>query len=347
MKFTLGVVVLALMLLGKVAEAGPNDDVKRRINKGISLAPVIGFDPTYKFLLGGAIFRGTTGSVLSNGSLVIDGSTNGNFEGEAKYTLWDDNHLFFTFSFAGSNFFDAYFGEGDNTSLGSKTQIDLYKFSFGLAAWYRFNHQISTGIYTLLKYREETGVKRFETEFTPVFGVSVQYDSRNNQVDTHSGTFVQLSLDAGPAKLSSRHGATSFARLEADARQFFPLSDSIILAAQARAGYSTGNPSYSYRYTLGGASDLRGYQGNRLRGSQYYLAQLEGRFVLLKWLSVVGFGGGGDTGDRSVEDFKHAKATYGAGIRIGLPPDFVAKARIDFGIAQDEQNFYISFNEAF
>lgn len=346
--------LLALFLIGTVCLADvPNEDVSHRINSGYSFAPILGYDPTFGALIGAAAFRGSTKDPLSNGSLLFYGSTKKNFAGEFSYTYWDDERMFYKLDVKATDFFTAYFGEGSNTSVDNKVKIDTRSFSFIPAVGYRFNRDVSLSLYTQVKYRDETGVdgdttrRVFGKEFTPIVGMTLAYDLRDNQIDTKKGSYVALSVDGGPAALSSRPGATSFARAEGDVRQFIPATESLVFAAQLRGGISTGNPSYLYRYAIGGSGDMRGYQSNRMRGNYYYLAQLEARLKVLSWLTLAAFGGGGDVANVSFSDFGNPKATYGGGIRIGLPPNLVAKARIDFGVSQDEKNFYLVFNEAF
>jgi len=327
--------------LASVARAdAPNDDVSHRINEGYSFAPILGYDPTFGTLFGAAAFRGSTKPPLSNGHALVYGSTKGNFAAEAAYTYWDDDRMFYKAELRGSNFFSAYFGEGDNTDVNSLLKIETRTFSVIPTVGYRFSRDFSLSFYSQVKYREETApTKIIPTELTPVIGVTAAYDLRDNQIDSKKGTYLALSVDGGPTK--------SFGRLEADVRQFFPVTEALVLAAQLRGGTSTGNPTYLYRYSIGGSGDMRGYQSNRLRGNHYYLGQLEARLKVLPWLTLATFAGGGDVANVTFSDFGKPKATYGGGVRIGLPPNFVAKARIDFGISQDEKNFYLVFNEAF
>ncbi len=91
---------------------------------------------------------------------------------------------------------------------------------------------------------------------------------------------------------------------------------------------------------------MRGYQYNRFVGEQYYLAQIESRFIALRWLSFVVHTGLGDAARIALSDFTRPKHVWGFGMRIGLPPNFVAKVRFEFALSPDEKNFYLAFNEA-
>lgn len=331
-----------------------NDDVKTRVSDGWSFAPVIGYDPTYKFLLGGAAFHGDNeipGG--SNGSLILYASTRDAFAAELKFTKWAAERTFWDVDLGINNFFTAYFGEGSATTPSAEKRLDNFKANVTPGFWYRFDRRHTAGLYTELRYRRETAVdgnttaRLFPEEFTPVLGASFIFDSRDHTVDTHQGHYIQIKADIGPAPLSSRPGSTTFGRLEAEWRSFTQATSFLVLATQLAAGVSLGDPGFLFRYALGGPTRLRGYSVNRLRGKEYYMLQGEARVSLARWFSIVGFTGIGDTANQRFADFGTPKLTGGVGIRLGLPPDFVAKARLDFAFSRDQSGFYLNFNEVF
>ena len=83
------------------------------------------------------------------------------------------------------------------------------------------------------------------------------------------------------------------------------------------------------------------------RAMHNYLGQLELRFHPNKWVGLVGFTALGDTADRNPGDFGTPRFIKGVGLRIGLPPDHIAMARMDFGWADDESTIVMNFNQAF
>ena len=129
--------------------------------------------------------------------------------------------------------------------------------------------------------------------------------------------------------------------------KFIPFGESVVLAGQVKMGTTSGEPGFQFRYDLGCSKKLRGFQRNRLRGRHYYLTQVEVRVSFTRRIGMVAFGGVGDVGDSKRSDFRSPKPSGGFGLRIGLPPDFVAKIRLDIGVCGDERNFYLNFNEAF
>jgi hypothetical protein len=72
--------------------------------------------------------------------------------------------------------------------------------------------------------------------------------------------------------------------------------------------------------------------------------QEELRWYLVRWLSVNVSADLGDIGDGA---FRQAKTTGQAGLRLGLPPDWVQKMRIDLGVGSDQKTFQIQFGEIF
>lgn len=356
MRFSLAFLLLCVGIHAAPAKpqaAYLNDDVKNRINPGLSFAPIVGYGPTYGVIFGGAAFRGVPTAPYSDASAQLFATTKGHFQGQLAYKLWDKNRSFYFIETIVTTFFDPYFGEGSKTNPNGRTDIDAFKINLNPSYGYRLSNTLTLGAYALIKERDETGVggnkaaRIFGSEFRSALGVSFSYDGRDNQIFTRNGQYASVAVDTGPALLSTKAGAKDFTRLEVDLRNFFPLADWLVLGQQVRAGTATGDPGFLYRFALGGSDTIRGYQTNRMRGNHYYLGQLEARFFLLNWLGFTVFGSMGDVGDQRLADFTSPRFAKGFGLRFGLPPDLVAKARIDFGIADDQSSFYLVFNEAF
>ena len=114
------------------------------------------------------------------------------------------------------------------------------------------------------------------------------------------------------------------------------------MASRISGGISYGNPSYLFRYTLGGAERLRGYYTNRYRGDRFYSAQLEFRFPLYKKFSGVCFL---DEGDVSDDKLNKTLFSYGGGIRFSINDN--VNLRLDYGIGKDQNGVLFTFGEAF
>lgn len=345
---------LSFALWARGDDGVPNDDVRQRIKPGYSVSPIVGYDPNYQVLVGAAGFRGVGEAPYSDAGLVLYTSTSKfNFAIESRYTRWDAERTFVVFEGVINNFYDPYYGEGNRNSLDNLAELDSLKIMLNGSFHYRLDQRRTVGTYVKSTLRDEYGVngdrsrRMIGSEFRPLFGLSAAYDARDNIIDTRDGGYVALTTDLGPSFLSTSPAATSVWRTEIDARYFKSPFEWLVLAAQARAGTAVGDGGFIYRYYLGGTDTLRGYRTNRLRGNHYYLGILETRFRFTRWLSAAVFGSFGDVGDKDWSDFKSPQFTKGVGVRIGLPPDFVAKARLDLGISPDQASIYLSFNEAF
>ena len=130
---------------------------------------------------------------------------------------------------------------------------------------------------------------------------------------------------------------------QADLRAFrYLYSARYVLAARLFGGYAIGDPSYLFRYTLGGAYILRGFYGNRFRGSRFYAGQLEMRFNLIGRFGGAGFVDAGDIGDG---ELNRMRLSYGGGIRFALTAN--VKLRLDYGTSNDQSGVFFTFGEAF
>lgn len=99
-----------------------------------------------------------------------------------------------------------------------------------------------------------------------------------------------------------------------------------------------------FKYRLGGTDGLAGYYDNRFRGKKYYLQNTEIRYPIWKLFSGALSLSFGDITD---ESFTNPKLAYGFGIRIGLPPDWVSKIRIDFLYGRDQYGLFVDFGDTF
>jgi outer membrane protein insertion porin family len=166
--------------------------------------------------------------------------------------------------------------------------------------------------------------------------MQLQWDRRDKLINTRQGDYFQFFVSANPAGGFSQAGF--------DLRRFARLRRSLVLGSRALAGATQGRPSYLFRYRLGGLDTLRGYKDNRFRGSEFFVIQEELRWLLKKWLSI---NVSADLGGIRDDAYRQLKATAQAGLRLGLPPDWGQKLRVDFGVGADQATFQIQFGEIF
>lgn len=321
------------------------------VSEGSSFAPVVGYEPTYKFVVGAAYFYEQSKFSLST-------DANWNFKNVYQF------HLRFTHRIA-QNFeyryqgglvkgFDPYYGEGGETVASDLTNLFGTKSDNRLQFTYNFSPLFSMGIFGDLRTRTEEEqsdkpwFRRFPNEATIGVGVNAMIDTRKNKMDPREGFVFNNDLTLVPGSFVTRPNFPSFAQVKSSfivyqevMRDTFP---GVIAAFRLSGGYSWGEPSYMFKFRLGGADMLQGYLENRFRGRKFYLQQTELRFPIWKLFSGAALLGFGDATDGS---FTNPKMAYGLGLRIGLPPDYVSKIRIDFGFGKDESGFFANFGHTF
>jgi outer membrane protein assembly factor BamA len=170
------------------------------------------------------------------------------------------------------------------------------------------------------------------------FGVGLQLhaDHRNVKNNPSFGWYQNLSLKA----------FERFGLIDADLRLFqHVVAEELVVAYQLAGGVAIGEPSYLGQFRLGGTDRLRGFYENRFRGSKYYLQQTEIRFPIFKAIGGASFLEFGEVSN--VPEFKAPSVSYGVGLRVGLPPDYVAKIRLDVAFSKDQQGVFLDFGHPF
>lgn len=318
-----------------------------------AISPVIGYDPTLGMILGGAFFKfplKTPGRYFDAQLQVISG---GKINLQSTYTHFDVmRKVNLTVAGSYSDFFQYYFGEGNQTDAASYSKLfsNTYRVKPELTLKLRNNYQVS--VYGDVRGRKETKVTDqygndlyetfFPNENTVALGFSFQQDTRDNTFSTRKGTLKQITAQYIPSA-SNIKGLDDALQVNAEVRHFRYIGNSnFVIATRLATGFSQGAPSYLFRYALGGPYALRGYYSNRFRGEKYYVGQLETRFPMYKIFSGVAFF---DAGDVTDHDFSKPKYTCGIGLRVALSENI--KLRLDYGIAKDQQGVFFTFSEAF
>ncbi len=116
----------------------------------------------------------------------------------------------------------------------------------------------------------------------------------------------------------------------------------VILAARARAGFSSGELPWSEQYFLGGARTLRGYRDDEFKGSEMALGNFELRVPIQEAISLVAFYDIGMASDDSA--FSDLMSGYGFGVRIQTP---MGNLRVDFATGENENRTHFGFGEMF
>jgi outer membrane protein assembly factor BamA len=322
---------------------------------GYAGVPIIGYDDKSGWLYGGAGFIYSDNEPGINAGLFAVSNFNDFYSSTLNYEQRKSNWLL-AFHGLAERSFDNYYGEGDLTSTNNPYVISMEHFESKPTLMYRFVPHFRVGFFDDYRSRVETGSVRsgisesgdlrrlFPDENTNAIGMHVEWDTRDKIINTRKGNFLQLNVTYGSPAWTSWPGAIGFTQFQMDLRRFLTLYRHVTLGSRLVGALSEGAPTYLFRYRLGGLDTMRGYEDNRFRGKNFCVIQEEIRWYIIKWLSVNISTDLGDIGDDS---FHQAKLTEQVGIRLGLPPDWVQKMRIDLGYGFDQNTFQIQFGEIF
>lgn len=320
-------------------------------NSGLSVAPVVGYEPVYKVVVGGAAFY-----EAPEFSIGMDANWNFGkvyqFHGNFSTLIGEKWQI--KLKSGVTKGFDPYFGEGGETNVANYERLSGLKWDNKLWLTRRVTSIFTFGVFADARVRTEqqgedqtTFVRHFPDEMSAAFGVTAIFDTRKEKADQDSFIFA-TNLSYSPSQIGYGRETDQFGQVESSfvvTKEI--LKDAIpdvVAAFRVMGGYTFGRPSFLFKYRLGGANELPGYYDNRFRGSKYYVQQTEVRFPIWGMLGAAAFVGFGDATD---ENFTNAKVAYGGGLRIGLPPDYVNKIRIDVGVGRDQWGVFANFGTPF
>ncbi len=197
----------------------------------------------------------------------------------------------------------------------------------------------------LLTGKEEKELPKQCYGFSPhelggTIGTKIRWDTRDDIFNPSKGYLFQTNFKVGYEHYNL---ADMFLQLESKISFIFSILDKekwvLTLAGGGSLFDSKENDlPYSFQFKLGGMDYLRGYLQGRFHSGQYYLVQGEFRWPLITWLESVLFL---DLGQ--VHWLKKPLFSVGAGVRIGLPPSYNKKIRVEMGWGKDQYNFVVTF----
>jgi outer membrane protein assembly factor BamA len=176
-------------------------------------------------------------------------------------------------------------------------------------------------------------------------GVVAQWDTRNNAFTPSEGRYCQFSLRSSSSALGSDF---DFSSLQVDLREYFGVSETTVLAAQAMATLTNGSVPFHKLAELGGKHMMRGYYEGRYRDKKYLAAQVEYRAPVYWRIGMVLFAGAGDVASTlSAFRLRDLKPSYGFGLRYMFDRAERLNLRLDVGFGRSTSGFYITAMEAF
>lgn len=174
-------------------------------------------------------------------------------------------------------------------------------------------------------------------------GIAFQYDSRDLITNASKGAYVYLKQMFHPAFVGNKHG---FSSTEFKVSYYHSLWRDAIIAAEGRAQFNFGDPTWAMMAQLGGSSNMRGYYKGRYRDKHCYSTQVELRQHIWRHSGVVAWIGGGNVFHDSQSFKNHFLPNFGFGYRFEVRQKM--NLRFDIGFGKSGQNgFVLSAYEAF
>ncbi|MDF1525064.1 MAG: BamA/TamA family outer membrane protein [bacterium] len=331
--------------LGEYGELAP-----LREGIGVSLSPIVAYEPTFGMIYGGAVFLERELPPRYNFETILAFSTEGEYSVVLNLKKWVTEDTYFHLELDVDDFTRPYYGEGMDSDPSKR--IDLEGTVHQARYFLKFVDKNKISFGPFLEYRGTIPGDVIGNDLAPPeyreatldLGMCLFYDSRDSELSPASGTFHNLTIRYVFDYLSTFQGSDTFFQADVDSRVYYSPAPGTVLAGRVHLAGSWGEPSYQYRYWLGGPYELRGFSANRFRGDSMYVVQGEVRQSLFGIFSGAAFAEVGEATDHS---FQSPETSYGGGLRMTLPPDHIGKVRLDFAWAKDEHSIYFVFGGAF
>ena len=328
---------------------------KRNTEKKLVLIPVFYMSRLRGGVLGARLFSYSTREKDYLGTSFSNQFSSSLFKWEFDYINQDQTGFTVDSYMAYDGFVEFFYGFGMKTKDSDLKKLYPHKFIWDYKIKYMSKkHWFSSVTTRVLIRKERKNLQNKEIVFAPevLFHLEgrIGYDSRDYEINTMSGHYYQISFGCTP----SLGNESSFCVTEADLRYYYDFFQDYVLALRTFVGSSLiSRISYSMKYSLGGDEVLRGFSENRFLGDRIHFSQAEIRAPLPIWsqfLSGVLFAEYGGLGGHK-EDLKDFEWNVGTGLRLGMPPDYKMKLRMDFGFAISNKerpfNFLVDFFQAF
>lgn len=320
-----------------------------------SLMPLAGYNPTYRIFAGGGYFIKRVKEHVERTSLsfvgvfaqtkVVKFEINWDQRLGERWRLDLRNEL--------GNGFESNFGRGNNTRVEDRIDVPFWKDETEAYFPYAVTPHLSIGPgvehrarRNHAKVREVENRQRdpiANEEFVVAPGIRQELDFRDLPGNPSLGwRQIFRVTTAFPYRGPVRSRSTTF-DLSLELFQYL-LDRDLVLAHSLAGGFIAGTPTYLNEFRLGGTDRLRGYFYNRFRGTKYYVEQTELRYPVFKAVGGAFFL---EFGEATADRFSRAHASYGAGLRIGLPPDYISKVRIDYAKGRDQAGVFVDFGHPF
>lgn len=312
--------------------------------------PYLNYESTQLWSFGAAIEKESKNKNIDTYFVDVETTLKGKLRFATKYSTYLNSKWSAALRADFTNFFDPFYGFGMSTKVENLKKINQRVISPQLSFSYEKSSNLSYGPFIKFNQRIEKPESQidkqrfFPNETSLSFGGSALYDTRDSQFNPHSGDKHEFFLSVIPDGLNSVDHINTFSKIKLDFRKYFPIYETVF-ATRLTAGTIIGEPSYLYKYRLGGTDLLRGYESNRFVGNNLASIQLEERVNLYK--EYVALTGSFEAGSINSNPIKKIRSSKGVGLRVAMPPDWTNFLTVNVGFGDDQNNASLEFNENF
>ena len=298
-------------------------------------------------------FRGQGENVNIHWEIGGKASTAGNYSVTYQKPWLDRHQTSFGFTFYNfTNEYTDYNSSGHKVSTYDR-QYRGFDITFGRPAGEKITHYITLknrwdkykGWVSGANYERDEPY-RSENYIDDNFGLtrsiilSRVLDTRDSTSNPSQGGRYALS-----AEIAGFGGDFGFNKYTLDARRYWKVGKSQVVAVRGVYGYGTGHIPYMQLYAAGGMDTLRGYEDDQFKGNRMFASSIEYRFPVAKRVQAAFFTDIGNAWNADGFDFiKDLKFGYGLGIRVVTP---FGPVRVDYGIGSQGGRVHYSFGGQF
>ncbi|MBP2665043.1 MAG: surface antigen [Firmicutes bacterium] len=166
------------------------------------------------------------------------------------------------------------------------------------------------------------------------------FDGRDSNTNPSEGTRYSLT-----AEIAGLGGDFDFKKYTAEARHYWKVGKSQVVAVRGIMGYGSGSIPYMQQFVAGGSNTLRGYRDDQFKGNRLFATTMEYRFPIAKRVQAAFFTDIGNAWQSDSFDLiKDLKVGYGMGVRVVTP---FGPIRFDYAFGSQGSRTHFTFGGQF
>ena len=176
-------------------------------------------------------------------------------------------------------------------------------------------------------------------------GVMIEYDSRDNRFNPHSGQLFNGRWSTSGETIGSDF---DFSAANVDYNLYQELKPSSVVAGRATLCMTPGDAPFYALCSFGRGNDLRGYVAGRYRDETMVTVQAEYRWNFYKKWGMAAFAGIGQVGE-TLSDYnsENILPSAGVGLRFKLSKTTDLNLSVDYAVGKDSDAWYFYVGESF